>query len=195
MAPAGRGLVTGVAPPVSAYDDSQRKEGAPMSKPRLDRRGKVILSVAAAAAVLVNAGAAWAYWMLDGEGTGVAVAGSVVELTLTGRSDDSRPLYPGGTTNLTVTVTNQNDFPIKITSVAPGDKAVTADSAHREAGCRTTGVVVAQKVIPVSWEVPKNTIGVFTVPDGVRMTNSSDSACQGATFTIPVTANGVSNAS
>lgn len=195
MAPAGRGLVTGVAPPVSAYDDSQRKEGAPMSKPRLDRRGKVILSVAAAAAVLVNAGAAWAYWMLDGEGTGVAVAGSVVELTLTGRSDDSRPLYPGGTTNLTVTVTNQNDFPVKITSVAPGDKAVTADSAHREAGCRTTGVVVAQKVIPVSWEVPKNTIGVFTVPDGVRMTNSSDSACQGATFTIPVTANGVSNAS
>lgn len=195
MAPAGRGLVTGDAPSVPAYDDSQRKEAAPMTKPRLDRRGRVILSVAAAAAVLVNAVAAWAYWMLDGEGTGVAVAGTAVELTLTGRSDDSKPLYPGGTTNLTVTVTNQNDFPIKITTVAPGAKAVSADSAHREAGCRTTGVVVAQKVIPVSWEVPKNTIGVFTVPDGVRMTNSSDSACQGATFTIPVTANGVSDAS
>ena len=144
---------------------------------RLDRRGKVILGVAAALAVLVNAGAAWAYWMLNGEGTGVAVAGTAVELKLTGRSDDSKPLYPGGTTNLTVTVTNQNDFPIKITSVSPGENPVTADAAHRDAGCRTTGVVVAQDMIAVSWEVPKNTIGVFTVPDGVRMTNSSDSAC------------------
>jgi hypothetical protein len=195
MAPVGRGHGTGVASPVAPLDHPQWKEDAHMTKPRLDRRGKVILSVAAAAAVLVNAGAAWAYWMVNGEGTGVAVAGTAVELTLTGKSDDSKPLYPGGTTNLTVTVTNQNDFPIKITSVAPGGKAVTADAAHREAGCRTTGVVVAQDVIPVSWEVPKNTIGVFTVPDGVRMTNSSDSACQGATFTIPVTANGVSNAS
>jgi hypothetical protein len=195
MAPVGRGHGTGVASPVAPLDHPQWKEDAPMTKRRLDRRGKVILSVAAAAAVLVNAGAAWAYWMVNGEGAGVAVAGTAVELTLTGRSDDSKPLYPGGTTNLTVTVTNQNDFPIKITSVSPGDKDVTADSAHREAGCRTTGVVVAKDVIAVSWEVPKNTIGVFTVPDGVRMTNSSDSACQGATFTIPVRANGVSNAS
>jgi hypothetical protein len=194
MAPVGRVAGVGVAPPALEFNP-QRKEDARMTKRRLDRRGKVILSVAAAAAVLVNAGAAWAYWMLDGEGSGVAVAGTAVELKLTGKSDDSRPLYPGGTTNLTVTVTNQNDFPIKITSVAPGENAVTADAAHRDAGCRTTGVVVAQDVIAVSWEVPKNTIGVFTVPDGVRMTNSSDTACQGATFTIPVRANGVSNAS
>lgn len=166
-----------------------------MTKRRLDRRGRVILSVAALAAVLVNAGAAWAYWMLNGEGTGVAVAGTTVELKLTGRSDDSRPLYPGGTTNLTVTVANQNDFPIRITSVSPGSSPVTADPAHRDAGCRTTGVVVSDDVMAVSWEVPKNTVGVFTVPDGVRMTNSSDSACQGATFTIPVRARGVSNAS
>ena len=195
MAPVGRGAGIGVAPPVPEFENLQRKEGAPMTKRRLDRRGKVILSVAAVAAVLVNAGAAWAYWMLNGEGTGVAVAGTAVELKLTGRSDDSKPLYPGGTTNLTVTVTNQNDFPIKITSLSPGENAVTADPEHRNAGCRTTGVVVAQDVLAVSWEVPKNTIGVFTVPDGVRMTNSSDSACQGATFTIPVRANGVSNAS
>ena len=195
MAPVGRGAGVGVVPPAPEFDDPRRREGAPMTKRRLDRRGKVILSVAAAAAVLVNAGAAWAYWMLNGEGTSVAVAGTAVELKLTGRSDDGKPLYPGGTTNLTVTVTNQNDFPVKITSVAPGGGEVTADRAHRDAGCRTTGVVVVSDEIAVSWEVPKNTIGVFTVPDGVRMTNSSDSACQGATFTIPVRANGVSNAS
>ncbi|RZU50162.1 hypothetical protein EV385_1927 [Krasilnikovia cinnamomea] len=166
-----------------------------MARGRLDRRGKLILGVAAAAAVFVNAGAAWAYWNLSGSGDAVAVAGSAIELKLEGKSDDVRPLYPGGTTNLTVTVTNQNNFPVRITSLSPGSADVTADREHRNGGCRTTGVVVAQDVLRVSWEVPKNTIGVFTVPDGVKMTNASDSACQGATFTIPVRATGVSNAS
>ncbi|GGQ40463.1 hypothetical protein [Couchioplanes azureus] len=162
---------------------------------KLDRRGKAILSAAAAAAVIVNAGAAWAYWRLGGAGTGVAVAGSAVELELQGRSDGSEPLYPGGSAGLTVTVTNRNDFPVRITSISPGRGRVTADPAHRDAGCLETGVLVSADVLTVSWEVPKNTIGVFTVPGGLRMTNSSDTACQGATFTIPVTAKGLSSAS
>jgi hypothetical protein len=194
MSPAQQRERIGVEPPVSLPDRARPKARA-MTRQRLDRRGKVILSVAAAAAVLVNAGAAWAYWTLNGAGTGVAVAGTAIELKLTGRSDDSTPLYPGGTSDLTVTVTNQNDFPIKVTSISPGAGAVTADAAHRDGGCRSTGVVVAQDVLTVSWEVPKNTIGVFTVAGGLRMTNSSDSACQGATFTIPVRATAVSNAS
>ena len=161
---------------------------------RLDRRGKLILSIAAAAAVIVNAGAAWAYWKLDGAGTAVAVAGSAVGLQMHGRSDGSKPLYPGGTTNLTVTVINNNDSQVKITSVAAGAGDVTADAAHREGGCRTTGVVVSPGVLHVAWKVAENTTDVFTVPGGLMMTNSSDSACQGATFTIPVRATGISNA-
>jgi hypothetical protein len=166
-----------------------------MRRGKLDRRGKVILSVAAVAAVLVNAGVAYAYWRLNGAGTSVAVAGTAVELELQGKSDDSTPLYPGGTSDLTVTVANKNDFPIRITSVSPGPGEVTADTGHREAGCRNTGVVVAQDVIPVSWQVPQNTVGVFTVSDGLKMTNSSETTCQGATFTIPVRASAVSAAS
>jgi len=190
MAAMGHGGGLAVAP--SPTDEQTPKR---MRMRKLDRRGKVILSLAAAAAVIVNAGAAWAYWKLGGTGTGVAVAGSAVELKLEGHSDGSEPLYPGATAGLAVTVTNQNDFPVKITSISPGKGKVTADAEHRDAGCLETGVVVAADVLTVSWEVPKNTIGVFTVPDGLRMTNSSDSACQGATFTIPVRASGVSNAS
>ena len=182
-----------LAAPASPPDPPRRKAGVRRGK--LDRRGKVVLSVAAAAAVLVNAGVAYAYWRLNGSGTSVAVAGTAVELKLQGKSDDSTPLFPGGTSHLTVTVANKNDFPIRITSLSPGPGEVTADSAHREAGCRNTGVVVAQDVIPVSWQVPKNTVGVFTVTDGLKMTNSSETACQGATFTIPVRAAAVSAAS
>lgn len=162
---------------------------------KVDRRTKVILSVAAAAAVIANAGVAWAYWRVTGSGTGAAVAGSAIELRLTGRSDADKPLYPGGTSDLTVTVTNDNNFPIKILKVSAGTGRTTADDAHAQGGCRNTGVVVASDVQEVSWDVPKNSIGVFSVPNGIRMTNQSDTACQGAVFTIPVQATGVSAAS
>jgi hypothetical protein len=161
---------------------------------RLDRRGKLILTIALVTALIANGGAAWAYWTLHGQGSGVAVAGTATELTMRGQSDDSRPLYPGGTTNLTVTVANQNDFPVKITSVSLGPGRVTADLEHRHAGCRHPGVAITGDPLQVTWNIPKNTTGVFTVPDGLAMNNSSDTACQGAVFAIPVRAIAVSNA-
>ncbi|HEX8345063.1 MAG TPA: hypothetical protein VF657_10000 [Actinoplanes sp.] len=162
---------------------------------RVDRRSKLILAVAAVAGVAVNAGVAWAYWTITGSGTGTAVAGTAIELTLSGRSDAERPLFPGATSDLTVTVTNDNDFPIRITSVTAGAGRTVADDRHAAGGCRNTGVVVSKHVHPVSWDVAENNTGVFTVPDGIRMTNDSDTACQGAVFTIPLTATGVSAAS
>lgn len=159
---------------------------------KVDRRTKVILTVAAVAAVTVNAGVAWAYWAITGSGTGAAVAGSAIELKLTASSDTNKPLFPGATSDLTVTVTNENNFPIKIITVRPGAGPTVADDEHRAGGCHNTGVVVANDVHTVSWDVPKNSIGVFTVPDGIRMTNQSDTACQGAVFTIPVRATGIS---
>src|SRR4051794_35779333 len=75
--------------------------------PRLDRRGRAILAAAAAVAVVVNAGAVWAYWGVTGSSTGLS-SGTGVQLTLRGRSDYNRPLTPGSTGNLVVTVTNDN---------------------------------------------------------------------------------------
>ena len=166
-----------------------------MRKRKLDRRSKTILGLAAAAAVLANAGAAYAYWVVNGSGTAAAAAGAVVELKLTGRSDDSAPLYPGTAADLTVMVANQNGFPIRITAVTTGGRKPEADPEHREGGCRTTGVTASHETMSVSWNVPKNAVGVFTVPDGLIMSNSSDSACQGATFTIPLRATAISAAS
>jgi hypothetical protein len=195
MRTVGRGSATNLAPPpcppYSSSDMSATTAKATGMR-KVNRRTKVILAVCAVAAVAVNAGAAWAYWRITGSGTGVAQAGSTIELTLKGTSDDRKPLYPGGTSNLTVTVTNENDFPIEITAVAAGGGKPTADEAHREGGCQTTGVVVSQGVQRVSWKVLRNTIGVFTLTDGIKMTNQSDSTCQGATFTIPLKATATS---
>lgn len=192
MRTVGRGGATNLAPPsYPPADPSGVTKATGMRK--ANRRTKVILTICVVAAVAVNAGAAWAYWRITGSGTGVAVAGSAIKLDLKGKSDDKKPLYPGGKSNLTVTVTNENNFPIEITTLAPGSGRPTADAEHRESGCRTTGVVVSKSVHQVSWKVARNTIGVFTLVDGIEMTNSSDTACQGATFTIPVQATGISS--
>jgi hypothetical protein len=161
-------------------------------KRRLDGRTRSILSAAAVAAIVVNAGAAWAYWKVTASETGGARSGTAVKLTLRGRADLNRPLTPGGTGNLTVTLTNDNNFPITITSVSPGPGNAVADDEHRDAGCRdNTGVSLTRTAFAVSLDVPKNTIGAFSIPDGLRMAASSDKACQGATFTVPVQVSGV----
>jgi hypothetical protein len=159
---------------------------------RLDRRTRSILAAAAAAALVVNAGAAWAYWKVTASKTGAVQAGSAVALNLRGRSDLNKPLTRGGVGNMTVTLTNDHDFPIRITSVSPGPGNVIADDEHRDAGCIATGVTMTQRSFPVSWEVPRNTIGAFTLPDALRMAADANPNCVGAMFTVPVHTNGVS---
>jgi len=162
---------------------------------RIDARTRAILTAAAVAAIVVNAGAAWTYWKVTASQTGGARAGIAVKLTLRGRSDLSRPLRPGDTGNLTVTLTNDNDFPIRITSVRRGGGNVVADDEHRDAGCLDTGVSLTKDAFAVSWDVARNTIGAFTVPGGLRMTRETRAACAGATFTVPLLTSGVSERS
>jgi hypothetical protein len=160
---------------------------------RMDRRTRLILTVALIAAIVVNVGAAWAYWRLTTSTTGGEKAGAVVELALRGRSDLSRPLARGGVGNLTVTVRNDNSFPVRISSVAPGVATVVADDEHRENGCQdATGVTMTRRDFPVSWVVAKNTLGAFTIPAALRMARNANPACEGANFTVPIQVGGVS---
>ncbi|MET0424856.1 MAG: hypothetical protein ABW046_13320 [Actinoplanes sp.] len=159
---------------------------------RLDGRTRSILIVAAVAAVVVNAGAAWAYWRITGSATEQAASGTSVELALRARSDMNRPLRAGATGNLTVTVTNENDFPIRITEVTPGAGNIVADLERREAGCVRPRVELTQPQFAVSWDVPRNTIGAFTIPGALTMHRAAGQACSGAMFTVPVQAIGVS---
>jgi hypothetical protein len=175
--------------------DLRARGGRPGLLSRLDARTRSILTAAAAAAVLVNAGVVWAYWHITGSETGRAYAGAVVELNLRGRSDLNKPLTPGSIGDLTVTVTNDNDFPIRITSVSPAPGAILADDEHRENGCVDNGVAVGLKSAKVQWNVARNNVEAYTVPGGLTMAATSDPACAGAVFTIPVLVTGIAGAS
>lgn len=159
---------------------------------RIDGRTRTILSIAAAAAIAVNAGAAWAYWHITQSRTGPASPGTAVELTLPARNDLNRPLTPGGTGNLTVTVANEYDFPIRITLVTPAGSNIVADDLHRDAGCTAPGVSMTRPRFDVSWDVARNTVGAFTIPDGLAMSHTTQRACRGATYSVPVRVTGYS---
>ncbi|GGN55478.1 hypothetical protein GCM10010112_06360 [Actinoplanes lobatus] len=164
----------------------------PGPRRRFDRRARTILSAAAVAAVLANAGAAWAYWRFRGPETEpLPPAATSVEIALTGSSDNSRPLLPGETGDLTVTVTNQYPVPVHITSITAGAGHVMVDYAHRKAGCVDPPVEITRQSFAVSWEVPRNTIGAFPVNGALAMRADAPAACRGATFTVPVRAQAV----
>ena len=146
---------------------------------RSRRRKAAVLAMSITAAL--GATAAFAAWTVGGGGTGTATATSSQNLT-TSVATTTAALYPGITgSNLYLTVNNPNPFAVTITSVN-ANGAATADAGHPT--CVTTGVsfttTATSQVIPASGSAS------FTVA-GVAMSNASDTGCQGATFTVPVT--------
>jgi hypothetical protein len=129
----------------------------------------------------IGVSVAFAAWTVGGGGSGTATATSAQPLT-TSVATTSAQLYPGiSGADLYLTVNNPNPFPVTITSVNANGAAV-ADAGHP--ACVTTGVSYTTQA--TTQTVGANTSLSFTVP-GVAMSNASDTGCQGATFTIPVT--------
>ena len=148
---------------------------------RSRRRSRKLAVIVVSLTAALGATAAFAAWTVGGGGSGTATATSSQNLT-TSVATTTAALYPGITgANLYLTVNNPNPFAVAITSVNANGAAV-ADGSH--ATCVTTGVSYATTA--VTHTVPANGSVSFTVPS-VAMSNASDTGCQGATFTIPVT--------
>ncbi|HZQ85140.1 MAG TPA: hypothetical protein VFA83_09900 [Acidimicrobiales bacterium] len=144
--------------------------------------------VVAAVVVLtsLSATAAFAYTRATGAANGSGTVGTMQTVTVAafvGGDTPSSSLYPGGpAADVILRVNNPNSFTVHVTSIA-GNGTITADAGH--AGCSTTGV---------SYTAPSNPS--ITLPSGstlvhlagaASMSTASLSACQGATFNIPVT--------
>ncbi len=143
------------------------------------------LAVAASVVVMVVAGGATTFgaWTVGGSGNGYAKAVTAQNLTMNVVAAATGDLYPGGTGNVRYSVTNPNAFPFTITAVA-ANGAVTSDNATCTTG--PTGVTFTDTT-GLTQLVPANDTVVFNLAGKAAMTNSSVNACQGATFTLPVT--------
>lgn len=149
------------------------------------------ISVGAAVVALVAAGLVYAAWTTSGTGSGTAKATSAQALTTVDASaTTTASLYPGATGNVTIKISNPNPYPVRVNSVT-GNGAITADAGHP--GCATTGVSFTDQT-GQTIDVPANGQNEVTLNNAASMSNASDSGCQGATFTIPVSLAGASNA-
>ncbi|GAA0416483.1 hypothetical protein Aca07nite_08870 [Actinoplanes capillaceus] len=147
------------------------------------------------ATLAASSGAAWALWGLGGSGVSSAAADEVIQLQLTAQPRPNNPLFPGARSALSITVRNDNRFPVLITTVRPGTDPITVDTAHGDAGCTHTGISLTKSTFSVVWRIPAQRTSTFSLSNAITMSNASDSACQGGTFTVPLVANGTNDAS
>jgi hypothetical protein len=156
-------------------------------------RGTRLAGTASAGAValclLAGGGTAYAYWATTGAGSGAAAAGTMQAVTVDAfiAGDSNRTsLVPGGTADVILRTSNPNAFAVQLYSVAASGP-VTADAAH--AGCITTGVSFTAPAAPLAPAVtiPAHSSLLVSLPGTASMSTQSLSACQGATFKIPVT--------
>ena len=156
----------------------------------LSRKGRLI-GAAITVLVLGVVGLVYAAWTANGTGSGYAKASSAQALTTVDVSNaTTADLYPGANGALLIKISNPNPYPVRVTDVT-GNGAITADSGHP--GCSTTGVTYTDQH-SLTIDVPANGSTQTALNGSTHMSNASDNGCQGATFTIPVSLIGASNA-
>lgn len=151
------------------------------------RFARIAATVGAAGMVVggtLALGTAAASWKAAGAGTGNAAATSAVDLTtLDASALAPAELYPGGTGDVIVRLSNPNPFPLDVDRI-DGSGAITSDAG---AACDASTGVTFDDRQGLALVVPAQSTLTVTLPDAASMDATSHDACQGAVFTIPVT--------
>jgi len=166
--------------------DMSTETQTPRTRSRTGRLAGRTATIAAIAAALTVGGIAAANWIVDGGGTGAALATEVEGLVVLLSADGD--LYPGATVDGTLTVTNDNPFPVVISAVTFTDPVVVTEPAG---DCTTSNSQVTfTDASGLSIEVAANATAVEiegALVDVITMGTGADDSCQGKTFSRPFT--------
>src|SRR5436189_5551309 len=139
-------------------------------------------------------GVAIAAWTTGGSGSGQASAGSAGSMTISAGTPSSS-LYPTASADVAATISNPNPYKVHVSSIALG--AVTVDGGH--SGCNTGSLTVTspQDNSGSGWDVPAKSGAVngslnVDLSNAIAMSNAANDSCQGAAFTVALTATGAS---
>lgn len=146
------------------------------------RRAIWLLSAALVGTLGLFGGTAYAYFSGSGSGSGTATVGSLRPVTATGASPTST-LLPGGAADLALEVTNANPFPVTLTAISEGAGTVQVTGTSGCTAANATVSVVAKTGLAITLTPGPNTVHI---PTGASMGTTSASACQHATFLLPV---------
>ena len=157
--------------------------------------GRLVLTSLVVVLALAGAGTANAFWRGSGTGAGSGTTGTTVPVALSPGSPTAT-LYPGGLTNVVLTVTNPNPYSVRIGSLAldtgQGTGGFAVDAGH--AGCAVSTLnFTTQTNGGAGWTVPGKVGAVdgtlsVTLPNALAMGTNAANACQGATYTVYVAA-------
>ena len=132
----------------------------------------------------LGSGAAYAYFTASGSGSGPASVATLTNVTVTAATGTvTAKLLPGGTGDVTLTVSNQNSFQVTLVKVV-ANGPVTADSSH--SSCTATGVTF-NPPSSLNTTIASNGTTTVTLPNAASMSTASSPGCQGAQFSVPVT--------
>lgn len=155
------------------------------------KRIVVVVALGVAASAI---GVAIAAWTTGGSGSGQASAGTATSMTISAGTP-STSLYPTASADVAAVISNPNPYKVHVSSIALG--AVTVDAGH--SGCNMASVTVASTAnnSGSGWDVPAKSGGVngslnVDLASAISMTNAANDSCQGATFTVALTATGAS---
>jgi hypothetical protein len=151
-----------------------------------------------AIAVLAIAGSvvavAVAAWTTGGSGSGQAQAGTATSMTISAGTPSSS-LYPTASADVAATVSNPNPYKVHVSSIALG--AVSVDAGHSSCNTSSVSVTSPQTNSGSGWDVPAKSGGVngslnVDLTNAISMDNTANDSCQGAVFTVALTATGAS---
>jgi hypothetical protein len=151
-------------------------------------RRKLSLTGAVLALFLLGS-VVFAAWLVTGEGNGAAQAVTADDLVVQ-PGTTSADLFPGADGDVNLTIENPNAFDVEVKTIV-GDGPVTSAAS----GCNNTGVSFTDQTNVTGMTVAAGATINVSLEDAASMNNSSDNACQGATFSVPlsVTAESVTN--
>jgi hypothetical protein len=141
-------------------------------------------------ALLGIAGTAVAMWTAGGTGTGYADTDTAEEVTITPGTTTGQ-LYPGGTADVKLSISNPNAFAVTVPSLSldtgQGSGGFAVDGGH--SGCTPLSILgfATQTNGGAGWTLAAGTTPV-TLTGALSMNASAANACQGATFTVYVQA-------
>ena len=155
-------------------------------------RAVIILALVIAGSVI---GVAIAAWTTGGSGSGQASAGTAASMTISAGTP-STSLYPTASADVASVVSNPNPYKVHVSSVSLG--AVTVDGG--QSLCNTgasVSVTSPQDNSGAGWDVPAKSGAVngslnLDLANAISMDNAATDSCQGATFTVALTATGAS---
>jgi hypothetical protein len=178
-----------------------------MKTARWSRKRKIVSAVCGS---LLAASAAYAAtnWVvgLNGGSSGYAQSSAISNLTITATSGGTNLLYPGGTGDVTVSISNPNPFPVTITALQLPTNATYATGYTTSALTTTQTGCIATTPSDVIWNFSSGTSGsshtltsavtvaasgqannplVVTFTNDASMTAASPAACASTYFSMP----------